>query len=93
MDVSRKKLKFFMLINELVAILLAIGIVVLLNKIISDHFFRIDVSSEQYYTLSNATKQLLAKLDKDVKIIVFTSFENELLPEIRSLLKNYVAES
>jgi ABC-type uncharacterized transport system involved in gliding motility auxiliary subunit len=93
MNAGRKKFKLLMLINDFAAILIAIGVVILINALSADHFFRVDMSMEKYYSLSDTTKKLLSGLQQDIKIIVFTSFENELLPEIKMLLKNYAAET
>src|SRR5215467_12035599 len=53
--------------NLLVLILILFGI----NLLASAFHFRIDLTREKRYTLSNATKDLLRNLDEQVRIDVF----------------------
>jgi ABC-2 type transport system permease protein len=50
---------------------LTIGIIVLLNIIVSQYFFRIDLTEDKRYTISKASKDILHGLDDDVYIRVF----------------------
>jgi len=40
-----------------------VGIVLLLNLVLSDYFFRLDFSKEKKYSLSDASKNMAAKVD------------------------------
>ncbi len=57
--------------RDLTALALAIVIIVLLNFLASFVFHRFDLTSEKRYTLSDATKSLLAKLDDVVYVKVY----------------------
>lgn len=57
--------------RDLTALLLAVVIIVLLNFLASFVFHRFDLTSEKRYTLSDATKTLLGKLDDVVYVKVY----------------------
>ncbi len=75
--------------------LIVIAVLAVINIVASMLHFRIDLTSEKRYTLSNATKKLLSNLDEQVTITVFLEGEmpagfrrlsnssNELLQEFR----------
>ena len=70
MDFS-KKLRVSSSNKLIVAILLAILLV--FNYIASNHYFRIDLTEENRYTLSDSTKEMLKYLDDVVNIKVYFS--------------------
>ena len=47
------------------------GFVILVNFIFSDSFFRIDLTEDKRYTISNATKNLLSKINDEVFVTVY----------------------
>jgi ABC-2 type transport system permease protein len=88
--------------RDLTALGLAILIIVLLNVVASFMFHRFDLTSEKRYTLSAATKDLLAKLDETVYVKVYLDGEfpagfkrlrnetKEMLDEFRTYSNNNV---
>lgn len=82
--------------------LLSITIVVLLNFVGSFVFHRFDLTSEKRYTLSNATKDLLSKIDETVFVKVYLDGEfpagfkrlrnetKEMLDEFRTYAHNNI---
>jgi len=57
--------------RDLTALTLSILVIVLLNVVASFVFHRFDLTSEKRYTLSDATKNLLGKLDETVYVKVY----------------------
>jgi ABC-2 type transport system permease protein len=51
--------------------LLTVGIIILMNIIVSQYFFRIDLTEDKRYTISKASKKILHDLDDVVYIRVF----------------------
>ena len=62
-----KNIKQKILRQSIVLVILVIGI----NYVASDWFFRIDLTSEKRYSLSDNTKDLFEDLEEDIKIEVF----------------------
>jgi hypothetical protein len=86
--------RFAIGINVLVQILTVMFILMGINYIAFKHFKRWDLSRDQKYALSDQTKQLLASLQKPVKIYVFFSPDprlpgGDVFPDITELLKEY----
>jgi len=80
------------------SILLVLGILLLLNLLASRFYFRIDFTEDQRYSLSNATRNILANLNEPVTITAY--FSEDLPPHIekvrqdfRDLLVEYVSLS
>jgi ABC-2 type transport system permease protein len=88
--------------RDLTALGLAILVIVLLNFIASFIFHRFDLTSEKRYTLSPATRSLLAKLDETVFVKVYLDGEfpagfkrlrnetKEMLDEFRTYSNNNI---
>src|SRR5690606_3004313 len=53
----------------------AVALVVLINLVASDRFFRIDLTEEKRYTIKPATRELLESLDDDVYVEVYLEGE------------------
>ena len=68
-------------------IFLAIGIVLLLNIIASEFFFRLDYTADQRYTLSKATKDILSQLNEPVTISAY--FSQDLPPNIEQVRQDF----
>ncbi len=64
-------------------ILLVIGIIILVNLIVSKYFFRLDYTADQRYTLSQATKDILNQLNEPVTISAY--FSEDLPPNIEQV--------
>lgn len=95
MDASRKLIKGS-LATTYVAI--AIAIAVMANLVASQIFWRVDLTQDQIYTLSEASAQAVATLDEPVTVKVFVSPEMpppfHTLPErVSDLLTEYEAAS
>jgi len=57
--------------KNLTRILLLAGILLLLNILSRQYFFRIDATKDKQYTLSNATKNILKDIDEPVSITAY----------------------
>ena len=64
--------------KQLYRILLLIGIILLVNLLSRDYFFRWDVTKDKQYTLSKATKDILASLEEPITV---TAYFSEDLPQ------------
>lgn len=69
------------------SILLVIGIVILVNLIVSRFFFRLDYTADQRYTLSKATKDILNQLNEPVTISAY--FSEDLPPNIDQVRQDF----
>lgn len=76
-----------------VAFGLACLITLMINFIAGRHVMRFDFTRSNYAPLSAQTLNVLARADRDLRITAFLSAQNELFPEIRSLLRGYAAAS
>jgi len=57
--------------KDLIGILITLGIILLLNVIGSRLYFRLDLTSENRYSLSEPTKKLLEDLDDQIYVTVY----------------------
>lgn len=81
--------------QNIIQLLIALVVILLINYIASNAFFRLDLTADKRYTLSDATKEILDSLDDIVYIEVYLDGEmpigfqrmkksiNELLDEFR----------
>ncbi len=69
--------------RALLRLLLLVSIVVLLNIVLSGFFFRLDLTEEKRYSLSEPTKELLAEQEDIVFVRIFLS--GELTPNMQQL--------
>lgn len=76
-----------------VAILLAVGILALVNWLGSRHYKRFDWTRAGLYSLSDKTKSVLSGLKNPVTVTVFMVEGTQLYPEVQELLKRYKAAS
>jgi ABC-2 type transport system permease protein len=79
---------------DIVEFLLMFGIVVLINIIVSQYFFRIDLTGDKRYTISNTSKEILKGLDDVVYVEVylegqFPSGFKRLQSSIREILDEF----
>lgn len=84
--------------NITIFIVLVIGIVVLINFLSEQFFLRLDFTEDKRFTLSNATKDILANLEEPVTITAY--FSDNLPPqldqvkrEVRNMLTEYATRS
>ncbi|MFD2523433.1 gliding motility-associated ABC transporter substrate-binding protein GldG [Emticicia soli] len=57
--------------SKFIKILAIVGVIVVLNVLASFVFFRLDLTEEKRYSISDATKTLLGNLDKEILIKVY----------------------
>jgi gliding-associated putative ABC transporter substrate-binding component GldG len=69
------------------SVILILGILVLINLISTRFFFRVDYTEDQRYSLSNATKNILASLDEPITITAF--FSEDLPPDIAKVRQDF----
>jgi ABC-2 type transport system permease protein len=84
--------------NVAIASLLFLGILVLINILVSRNFFRIDLTENKEYTVSDSTKKILARMDDIVNVKVYFSRElpsylTTLPEEVRDMLEEFRAYS
>ncbi len=87
-------LRFAVKINMLVSIILAIVAVVLVNYISSLYHVHFNISTSDYYALSEKSKSLISELPGDVQLVMFFRKSNPLFDDVKNLLRefNYEAE-
>ncbi len=61
--------------QSILEFLIIAGIVLLLNLVLADHFFRLDFSKEKRYSLSDASKKMAAKVDAAMYFKVYLEGE------------------
>lgn len=67
--------------------LLIIGIIILVNFLSSGFFFRLDLTADKRYTLSDATKEVLRSLDEPVTVKAY--FSKKLPPQFANLRRDF----
>ncbi len=70
-----------------ITLFLIIGIIVLVNIISTRYFFRIDLTEDQRYTLSDATKNILKDLDEPVTVTAY--FSENLPPNVEKVRQDF----
>jgi ABC-type uncharacterized transport system involved in gliding motility auxiliary subunit len=75
--------------NVAVASLLFLGILVVLNVLVSQKFFRIDLTENKEFTISESTKAILGRMDDIVNLKIFFSSD---LPSYLATLKSEVGD-
>jgi gliding-associated putative ABC transporter substrate-binding component GldG len=68
-------------------IILIVGIVVFLNLLADQFFFRFDFTEEKQYTLSKATRNILAELNEPVTVKAY--FSEQLPPDVAKTKKDF----
>ncbi|GAW90981.1 DUF7088 domain-containing protein, partial [Calderihabitans maritimus] len=75
--------------NRLIYTLAVLGIIVLLNVLANRFTWRLDWTEGKIYTLSEQTREVLARLDREVKIIGFFRSGSEEAERFEDLLAEY----
>ncbi|MDJ1483374.1 gliding motility-associated ABC transporter substrate-binding protein GldG [Cytophagaceae bacterium YF14B1] len=70
--------------KQLIRFFIGIGVIVLLNFLANQFFFRIDLTEDQRYTIAPATERLLEKLEEPVFITVYLE-GNDIPPAFKRL--------
>lgn len=68
-------------------ILLTIGVLILINLLANRFFFRIDLTEDNRYTLSDATEELLQDLTEPVTVKAY--FSNNLPPQLDMIRRDF----
>jgi len=76
-----------------VALALVAALVLMVNWLGARHYWRADWTRSRIYTLSEKSTNVLASIDKDVKVIVFMTPSTPLYSETKELLARYQAAS
>ncbi len=76
-------------VNAALAAVLAGLLVLMFNYLSSRYFARFDISSTQFFTLSEKTEALLEGLDEPIKITAFVQSGHLLYPALEQLLSVY----
>jgi len=84
--------------NAAVASLLFLGILVLINFLMSRNFFRLDLTENKEYTVSEATRSILGRMDDIVNVKVYfsrdlPSYLATLNSEVKDMLEEFRAYS
>src|SRR5688500_13393631 len=57
--------------KDLIVFAVGLGIIILINLLASNFFFRLDLTEEKRFTMSQATIQMLENLDGEVTVEVY----------------------
>jgi ABC-2 type transport system permease protein len=72
--------------NDILEYVLLIAILVFVNIILSENFFRLDFTQDKRYSISPVTQKVLSSLDGDVYVEIF--LDGDLSPEYERLKKS-----
>jgi ABC-2 type transport system permease protein len=72
--------------NDILEYILLIAILVFVNIILSENFFRLDFTQDKRYSISPVTQKVLSSLDGDVYVEIF--LDGDLSPEYERLKKS-----
>lgn len=88
---NKRKIKYGS--NSIILTISVIGIIILINLFTFNNSYRIDMTKNKLYSLSEQTIKVISSLDNEVEIIGFFHRDSQLLPEIAELLKEYKHKS
>ncbi len=69
--------------NVILMILIVAGVLAVVNFIAQRHFFRLDLTENKQYTISDATRKIVGNLDDLVNVKIF--FSHKLPPQMVNL--------
>ena len=69
------------------SILLIVGILIIFNLLSVQYYFRIDLTEDKQYTLSEATKNIMESLDEPITVKAY--FSENLPPDIARTKKDF----
>lgn len=72
--------------NDILEYIFLIAILVFVNIILSEHFFRLDFTQDKRYSISPVSQKVLSTLDGDVYVEIF--LDGELSPDYERLKKS-----
>lgn len=84
--------------KKVISLILIGGIILLLNLLSKDFFLRFDLTQDQSYTLSQATKDILDELEEPVTVSAYFTKDlpqqyNKSLTDFKNLLREYSTRS
>ncbi len=80
-------------LTSTVGVLLALAIVCMVNYLAFRHYTRWDFTSDERFTLSDQTREVLQGLDRDVEIYFFLSEGESMFDDVRELSTRYRSHS
>jgi ABC-type uncharacterized transport system involved in gliding motility auxiliary subunit len=81
--------------NVLVQIIAVLVLMVMVNWLVCRHYTRFDWTKSGYYKISDKTKQVLQRLQKPIRIVVYLQptaereYQEKLYQDVRNLLKEF----
>jgi len=75
--------------NAVVLTCAVVAIVLMVNFVVGRHPAKVDLTQNKMYTLSEETRQILRKIDKDIKITAFFPEGDSMGGMVKDLLKEY----
>jgi hypothetical protein len=76
-----------------VAVVLAVALTLMLNWLGSRHYVAADWTSSKVYSVSDKTRNILADLDEEIRVVVFMTPASPMFDQVSELLKRYEAAS
>jgi len=76
-------------VNSLLMVVSFVFIVTMINLIISQYYFRLDLSANRGFTLSQQTKDIVSKLEDELKILAFVQMSTKTYKRVLALLEGY----
>ncbi|MGD2033849.1 MAG: Gldg family protein [Bacteroidales bacterium] len=73
--------------NKYIIIALLLGILILVNYLSNQFFLRLDLTEDKRFTLSDATKDLLASLEEPVTVTAY--FSGNLPPQLEQIKRDF----
>jgi ABC-type uncharacterized transport system involved in gliding motility auxiliary subunit len=89
MEMKAKLTRFWKVSSGLAGLIIFLVILVAINMIVGQFRLRKDLTEEKLYTLSDGTRNVLSKLDRDVTLMFFF---NSSSPEIPAPLKDFARQ-
>jgi ABC-type uncharacterized transport system involved in gliding motility auxiliary subunit len=80
-------------VSGVVAVVLAFALVVMVNWIAGRQWVRADWTTNQIYTLSEKTENILDGLTEDVEVVVFMTASTPMFDQVSELVERYKAAS
>lgn len=76
-------------LNSLLMVVSFIFIVIMINLIVSQYYFRYDLSATRSFTLSPQTENIVKKLDRELRILAFIQMADRPYKRLLALLEGY----
>jgi len=76
-----------------VAVVLAVALTIMVNWLASRHYVAADWTSSKVYSISDKTRNILADLDEEIRVVVFMTPASAMFDQVSELLKRYQAAS